>query len=92
MRSTPAGRDLPLVASHLRPLRRAWMDGSSTGPFPGLGKVATQASTCSYLRVHKGLEHMDKVRNQDEISKYVPRHHGISTQLSCSSSISNSIK
>mmetsp|Transcript_58068 Transcript_58068/g.123166 ORF Transcript_58068/g.123166 Transcript_58068/m.123166 type:complete len:266 (+) Transcript_58068:501-1298(+) len=47
-RSTPAGRDLPSVASHFSPFSLAWIEGSSTGPFPALGNVATHASTCSY--------------------------------------------
>mmetsp|Transcript_24042 Transcript_24042/g.56950 ORF Transcript_24042/g.56950 Transcript_24042/m.56950 type:complete len:290 (+) Transcript_24042:349-1218(+) len=47
-RSTPAGSDLPCVHSHWSPLSLAWTDGSSTGPFPGAGNVATTASTLSY--------------------------------------------
>ena len=43
-RSTPAGRDLPSVASHLRPLSLPRTLSSSTGPLPGLGNVATLRS------------------------------------------------
>mmetsp|Transcript_19969 Transcript_19969/g.31169 ORF Transcript_19969/g.31169 Transcript_19969/m.31169 type:complete len:205 (-) Transcript_19969:609-1223(-) len=46
--STPAGNNLPWVANHFRPRNLACTVGSLTGPFPGFGNVATQASTCSY--------------------------------------------
>ena len=52
-RSTPAGRDLPSVASHLSPVSLPRTLSSSTGPFPGLGNVAT-LSPCPRRRGRTG--------------------------------------
>ena len=96
IRSTPAGRAFPYVANHLSPFKRAVTESSSTGPFPGRGKVATTASTCSYLhnQSQKSVERCQPPKESTtHLNRQIYTYHGIiglPPRVSCKFSSSNS--